>query len=91
MSCSNVGKGLLIFVGGAALGAALGILFAPDKGVNTRGKIGKAARDLKDDVVDKLEDLVDAAEDIVDDLKEKAAGVANEAKATAAKAKKAKA
>lgn len=32
-------KNLLIFVSGAATGAALGILFAPDSGKNVRDKI----------------------------------------------------
>lgn len=63
---------MLAFIGGAALGATLGILFAPDKGVRTRVRIGKAARNAKDTVVEKLEDLVESAEDLVDDLKNKA-------------------
>ncbi len=34
---------------GISLGALAGILFAPDKGENTREKIGKKATDLKHD------------------------------------------
>lgn len=40
-------KGLSIFaafLGGAAVGAALGILFAPEKGTDTRSKIAEALR-----------------------------------------------
>ncbi|MDL2262148.1 YtxH domain-containing protein [Bacteroidales bacterium OttesenSCG-928-I21] len=80
MSCnneSNFGKVFLGFVGGAALGAALGILFAPAKGAATRRHIAKTGRDLKNQVVDKLEDLVESAEEIVEDLKESAGEFVN--------------
>ena len=56
-------KGLSIiaaFVGGAAMGAAAGILFAPEKGVNTRNKICQALQrrgiHLKDCELNKLVD-----------------------------------
>ena len=45
-------KVLLTFIGGAVVGAALGILFAPDSGANTRKKIANKAKDLKDDLAD---------------------------------------
>lgn len=35
---------LAAFVGGAAVGAAFGILFAPDRGTDTREKIAEALR-----------------------------------------------
>ena len=35
----NTGKVLLSVLAGAAIGASLGILFAPDKGSSTRKKI----------------------------------------------------
>lgn len=58
-------KGLNIlaaFIGGAAIGAALGILFAPEKGEDTRQKIKdilrekgiKLNRSEMDDLVDKI-------------------------------------
>ncbi|CAN5886939.1 hypothetical protein BH11BAC7_BH11BAC7_10200 [soil metagenome] len=49
---NNSSKVLITFIGGAVVGAALGILFAPDKGTNTRKRIAKSAADLKDELAD---------------------------------------
>ena len=55
----NSGKLLTGVLIGAAAGAILGVLFAPDKGSETRGKISKKGSDLKNSVKDKINDLVD--------------------------------
>lgn len=41
---SNTGQTLLALLTGAAIGAGLGILYAPDKGSNTRDKLSKEAK-----------------------------------------------
>jgi gas vesicle protein len=46
-------------VGGLAVGAILGVLFAPDKGANTRRKILKRAEKAKEDLKDGFDDYLD--------------------------------
>jgi gas vesicle protein len=53
------GKVLLGVLAGVAAGAALGILFAPDKGSATRKKISKKGKDYAGELEDKFNDLID--------------------------------
>jgi gas vesicle protein len=77
---NNSGKGFLFLVGGALLGAAAGILFAPDKGYRTRRRIGKQMGEMKETVSQKFDELVNQAENFVNDLRATAAEVVDEVK-----------
>lgn len=55
---SENNKILLALLGGAAMGAALGLLFAPTDGKETRNKIADAAQDLGKKIMKKAEEMV---------------------------------
>ena len=54
---NNTGNTLIALLVGATIGAAAGILLAPDKGSNTRKKIKKGFDDAKDNLKHKLDDV----------------------------------
>ena len=55
----NSGKALLGVLAGIATGAVLGVLFAPDKGVNTRKNISKKGEDLANALNEKIDEKFD--------------------------------
>lgn len=55
----NAYKIIIGVAAGVAAGAVLGILFAPAKGTDTRKKISKTGRDLKDTVTEKYHDIIE--------------------------------
>lgn len=84
MSSSKILTGVLI---GAAAGTILGILFAPEKGLDTRKKISKKSSDLKDSLKTKFNDLVDTIAEQIESSKSEAENLMEEGKEKAAIAK----
>lgn len=83
----STGKVVLGVIAGAAAGAVLGILFAPDKGSNTRKKITKKGEEYVGDLKGKLEGLLDnfnnqyeAIKDEAEDMMDKGSAKLHEAK-----------
>jgi len=56
----NTGKILIGVLFGVAAGAALGMLFAPESGENTRKGLTKKGKDYLDELDNKYEDLLDS-------------------------------
>ena len=56
---SNTGNTILALLTGAAIGAGIGILFAPDKGTNTRRKIREGVDEAKENLNEKFSEVSD--------------------------------
>lgn len=68
MSTGKVVSGILV---GVAAGAVLGILFAPDKGCETRKKLRQTTDDLVDSLKSKLNIMADEMAEKYEDVSEK--------------------
>lgn len=73
-------KVIIGVLAGVAVGAAIGVLFSPDKGVKTRKKITKKSEDL-------INELEDGITEIYETIAKKYGHVSDEAKALAEKGK----
>jgi gas vesicle protein len=67
---SDTGKVFLGVLTGVAVGAALGVLFAPDKGSTTRRKISKKGEDYVDSLEDQFNGFVENVTQKFENLKD---------------------
>ena len=67
----------------AAVGAVIGLLFAPDEGNNTRKKIKKKTNSLASELIDALEKSKDKASEVAGNLRDKGQKYKDEAIDTA--------
>jgi gas vesicle protein len=67
----NTGRVILSVVAGAAAGAALGLLYAPDRGENTRRKIAEKGEDLRDNIKDTVNKTVERTKSRASDFVER--------------------
>lgn len=70
----KAGKFILGILSGAAAGAAMGMLFAPKKGSDTRRRIADRSNEYVYDTKNRLNDLVDNVSHKYDSVKTKVRG-----------------
>ena len=82
------GKVLLGVLAGVALGTAVGILFAPDKGSSTRKKISKNKDKYVDELEAKFTEFVDSITKKFETVKKEATNMAENVKLKTEESKK---
>jgi len=76
----SAGKVVLGAMSGMAIGAILGVLFAPDKGANTRKQLSRKGSDYVDTLKERGDQYVDALGEGLDSVKQKAIGLGDSVK-----------
>lgn len=75
-------KVLIGLLAGLAAGVALGLLFAPEKGSETRDKLSQSLKDfgdsIKDKAADEINNLTNLKDKVVDSIKSKLRDVEDE-------------
>ncbi|GBL35467.1 hypothetical protein EMGBS15_10620 [Filimonas sp.] len=74
----NAGKIISALAAGVAVGALLGVLFAPDKGSETRKKLDKQGKKMADDLKDTFNKAKEKMEDLKGEMKQAGNGQSNE-------------
>ncbi len=77
---SKSSNSLITFIVGAGVGTALGMLFAPDTGANTRDKLSFKLSKYKKELEDLIENLVEGKETHLNEAKNEGKRVISEAK-----------
>lgn len=76
----NSGKILLGLLAGIAAGATLGILFAPEKGVETRRKISQKGEDFADELTSRFNSFVEQITERFESIQDEASRVVENGK-----------
>jgi len=76
------GKVLLGVLAGIAVGATLGILFAPDKGSKTRKKIQRKGDEYADELGEKFSDFISSVTEQFEKVKAEATRIVGNGKAS---------
>jgi gas vesicle protein len=76
----SAGKIVSAVLAGVAVGAVLGILFAPDKGSVTRRTIARRSKDFTDEIGDKANEFIDSITEKFESAKDEAIRLAENGK-----------
>jgi gas vesicle protein len=76
----SAGKIVSAVLAGVAVGAIIGVLFAPDKGTETRRAIGRRSKEFTDGLGDKANEFIDSITEKFESAKDEAQRLAEKGK-----------